>query len=374
MSEKPIYFDYQATTPIDPRVFEAMKPYYLEHFANPHSTEHAMGQTAAAAVKVARQQVAKLINALPEEVIFTSGATESNNHVIASTLIANKTAKKTILISEIEHKSVSEPAYFYADLLGYQVKIIPVDPTGRIELEAYKELLDDSVLLVSIMTVNNEIGTLQDIKLLSKLAHESGALFHTDAAQATTNQFIDVEDWDVDFMSLSAHKMYGPKGIGALFIHTALISDFPPFLHGGGQQDGLRSGTLPVPLCVGFGKAAEIMKNELRESIKKTLKLRKKLIGLLQSKSKIIINGSLQNNNPGCLNISIEAKGAVEGIEKIKYELAISSSSACSSNRSNKNSKNHTTKKQKEMATLRIGLGKDSRVNELELFAEKLNY
>lgn len=366
MSEKPIYFDYQATTPIDPRVFEAMKPYYLEHFANPHSTEHAMGQTAAAAVKVARQQVAKLINALPEEVIFTSGATESNNHVIASTLIANKTAKRTILISDIEHKSVSEPAYFYADLLGYQVKTIPVDPTGRIELEAYKELLDDSVLLVSIMTVNNEIGTLQDIKLLSKLAHESGALFHTDAAQATTNQFIDVEDWDVDFMSISAHKMYGPKGIGALFIHTALISDFPPLLHGGGQQDGLRSGTLPVPLCVGFGEASRIIKIEIQNDINSYNNKRNILIAMLTEKNiDFNIKGNHEHNHPGCTYLSIPGLDLNALLNSTSPIISISTKSACSSEK-----KGAT---QKGESAIRVAFGKSTSNEEIDILVNTIH-
>ncbi|SFB87023.1 cysteine desulfurase [Marinospirillum celere] len=373
---EPIYFDYQATTPVDPRVFEAMKPYYKEEFGNPHSDEHSLGWNAAKAVTRAKEQVASLINALPEEVLFTSGATESNNHVFAATMMANKTDRRTILISSIEHKSVSEPAFFYAELLGYKIVELPVHPTGLIDMECYKKLLDEDVLLVSIMAVNNEVGTVQDIPALSNLAHEQGVLFHTDAAQATTNQLIDVLAWDVDFMSFSAHKMYGPKGIGALFIHTALLSSLPPLLHGGGQQNGLRAGTLPTPLCVGFGEAARIIAREIETDIIKYNNARKALInGLIKNKIKFKVNGNSSNTHPGNLSITILGFNASELVNAMQPYFCLSTSSACNSGT---NSSNSTTLQriglsEDEIAcTLRISFGKETNIKQINFLTKIL--
>ena len=268
-----IYLDYQATTPVDPRVKEEMAA-YDDVFANPHSVGHFLGQQAAMAVDSAKADVESYIGAAMDEVIFTSGATEANNQAIASVLFANKTTRTKILVGALEHKCIKNAATYFATYLGYSVEEVPVLPSGLIDLEAYKNMLSEDVLLVCIMAVNNEIGTIQDIKQLSELAHEYGALFHCDAAQAPEATNIDVRDWDVDMLSLSAHKAYGPKGIGALYIKNSLQVQLPPLIHGGGQQFGLRSGTMPTGLCVGFAKALTISKEELAQTRQRLLSLK----------------------------------------------------------------------------------------------------
>lgn len=327
-----IYLDYQASTPIDPRVTEAMQHADKRSFANPHSVQHLLGQQSADAVDKARATIEQLIGAKPEEVIFTSGATEANNQAIATVLFGNTSSRKTILISEVEHKCVKNAAFFYAAKLGAAVKEVPVLTSGQIDVDAYQSLLTDDVLLVSIMAVNNEIGSIQDIPTLARMAHEHGALFHCDAAQAPEAIDIDVDAWQVDMLSLSAHKVYGPKGVGALFMKNSLQAKLPPFIHGGGQQAGMRSGTLPTNLCVGLAEALRLSSLEAETSRPRLAALRQRFIsGLLAQGVRFTLNGSEENRHPGNANLCFADVDATALLESIQQQLCASTGSACNS-------------------------------------------
>ena len=327
-----IYLDYQATTPIEPRVVSAMAPYNHEIFANPHSTAHVLGQQSAAAVEAARSTIENCINASSEEVIFTSGATESNNQAIASVIFGNTTDRRDILISEIEHKCIKNAAHFYAAKLGYKVKEIPVHSSGLIDVDAYQSLLSEQTLLVCIMAVNNEIGTIQDVKTFAEMAHQSGALFHCDAAQAPEAIDIDVKDWNVDMLSLSAHKVYGPKGIGALYIKNDLQAELPPFIQGGGQQFGMRSGTLATPLCVGFAEAMRITKQEAKSNREKLSHLKRFFLQQLEETNiPFKLNGTQTQYHPGNINVQFIGCDANKLLEKLQPHVCASTGSACNS-------------------------------------------
>ncbi|MBM3578847.1 MAG: cysteine desulfurase [Alphaproteobacteria bacterium] len=327
---EPIYLDYQATTPADPRVIEAMSSYWGIEFGNPHSTKHAFGWRADDAVQQARRSIANMISADADEIVFTSGATEANNLAILGLLAYAKIAKARVVISAIEHKCVIQAAR-HLSRLGYEVVHAPVRPSGHVDIDALEALVDDKTALVSIMAVNNEIGTIQPIEEVSRLCQRTGAVFHSDAAQAITASKIDVHRLGVDMMSLSSHKLYGPKGIGALYVSRALRDRLHPIIHGGGQEGGLRSGTLPVPLCVGFGNAADIMQDRLfvdRASLKKNREvfLQTLRAGIRDFK----INGGEQGH-PGNLNIRIPGIDAEILTMNLQPRLAISTGAACSS-------------------------------------------
>jgi cysteine desulfurase len=328
-----IYLDYQATTPVDPFVKAAMDPFYMDAFANPHSTAHILGQQSADAVEQARSLIEQTIGAKSEEVIFTSGATESNNQAIATVIQSNTTARNKILVSAIEHKCIKNAGYYFASLNKYQYIEIPVLANGEIDQQAYRDLLDDQVLLVCIMSVNNEIGTVQDIKLLAEQAHDVGALFHCDAAQAPQAVDIDVVEWGVDMLSLSAHKVYGPKGIGALYIKNRLQATLPPFIHGGGQQFGMRSGTLAPALCVGFAKAMALMSEDTQGSRAELAGLRSYFIEQLNKANiEFVINGNPEHIHPGNLNLQFAADiDATQLINDMQPFVCASTGSACNS-------------------------------------------
>ncbi len=326
-----IYLDYQATTPLEPEVREAMAIYSEDLFANPHSA-HFLGRQSAKAAEMARNKVESAIGASAEEVIFTSGATEANNQAIATVLFANTTQRKTILISAIEHKCIKNAAYFFAHKLGYQVNEIPVDSTGLVDIDAYQSMLNEQVLFVSIMAVNNEIGVVQPVQKLAELAHEVGAIFHCDAAQAPEAIDIDVKQWNVDMLSLSAHKVYGPKGIGALYIKNSLQASLPPFIHGGGQQFGLRSGTLPTGLSVGFAKAMELCREGAVHNRTWLAAMKQRFLkGLKQKNIDFNINGTADNSHPGCLNIRFANVNATNLLAAMQPEICASTGSACNS-------------------------------------------
>lgn len=326
-----IYLDYQATTPTDPRVLQAMLPYFSDIYANPHSS-HAMSYEPISAIKHAQTHLAQLIGAFPEEIFFTSGATEANNQTIATVLFANYSKKNKILISSIEHKCVKEAAYFYAHKLGFIVEEIPVDKFGFIDQEKYNAALTEDVLLVSIMAVNNEIGVIQDVKALAQAAHRVGALFHCDAAQALDSMRIDVFDLEVDFLSFSGHKIYGPKGIGVLFIASHLHQKLTPLIHGGGQQSGLRAGTLPTPLCVGMGEAAKITALEFNKNHEKLLKLKSMFLNELNINNiNYVINGDINQRHPGNLNLQFPGYNAESLLNSLQPYLCASTGSACNS-------------------------------------------
>jgi cysteine desulfurase len=326
-----IYLDYQATTPLEPEVRQAMAIYSDDLFANPHSA-HFLGRQSAQAAEMARSTVESCIGASAEEIIFTSGATESNNQAIASVLFANTTKRNKILISSIEHKCIKNAAYFFGHKLGYQVSEIPVDSTGLVDINAYQSMLNDQVLFVSIMAVNNEIGIIQPIQKLAELAHDVGAIFHCDAAQAPEAMDIDVKQWNVDMLSLSAHKVYGPKGIGALYIKNSLQASLPPFIHGGGQQFGQRSGTLPTGLSVGFAKAMELSREGAEHNRTWLTSMRQRFLeGLRDKHIDFTINGTTDNTHPGCLNIRFADVDATNLLAAMQPEICASTGSACNS-------------------------------------------
>lgn len=328
-----IYLDYQATTPVAPEVLASMSACDEQLFANPHSA-HFLGQQAAQAVETARGKVGDFIGATAEEIIFTSGATEANNQAISSVLFANTGTgqRNKILISEIEHKCIKNAAYFFAHKLGYQVGEIPVDSDGLIDMQAYQSMLSEQVLLVSIMAVNNEIGVIQPIRQLAELAHAVGALFHCDAAQAPEAMDIDVTELQVDMLSLSAHKVYGPKGIGALYIKNNLQAVLPPLIHGGGQQFGLRSGTLPTGLAVGFSTALDICKEDAQRNRAWLAEMKHYFIeGLIQRRIDFNINGKAESSHPGCVNVEFVNADATALLASIQPEVCASTGSACNS-------------------------------------------
>ncbi len=328
---RPIYMDNQATTPVDPRVLEAMLPYFGELFGNAASRNHRFGWEAEDAVSKAREQVAALINASPKEIIFTSGATESDNLALKG--VAEMYAEKGnhIITSVTEHKAIIDSAK-HLEKQGVRVTYLPVEKNGLINLDDLKAAITDQTILISIMTVNNEVGVVQDIRAIGQIAREAGVLFHTDAVQAAGKIPFDVQEMNVDIASLSAHKMYGPKGVGAIYVRRrnprVLLS---PMMDGGGHERGMRSGTLNVPGIVGFGKAAEIAKAELETESARIFQLRERLRTKLEENlDELYINGDLERRIPGNINISfayVEGESLLMGID----DVAVSSGSACTS-------------------------------------------
>lgn len=327
---KSIYLDYQATTPCDPRVVAKMMPYFTEYFGNPHSRSHSHGWIAEEAVEHARSQIANIINADPREVIFTSGATESNNLAIKGVSYFNQGKKNHIITCVTEHKCILDSCR-HLEQEGFDVTYLPVQTNGIIDLNLLRQAIKPSTVLVSIMAVNNEIGVIQPLAEIGKICRENGIYFHTDAAQAIGKITIDVEAMNIDLLSISGHKIYGPKGIGALYVRRKPRIRLEPLINGGGQERGMRSGTLPTPLCVGLGEACAIAQNEMAEETQRIQTLSDKLYkGLTQSLSDIYLNGDRHQRIPGNLNISfayVEGEGLLMGLRNI----SVSSGSACTS-------------------------------------------
>lgn len=322
----PIYLDYQATTPLDPDVRAAMLPFLEERFGNPHS-EHALGWEAAAAVEDARRAVAGLMGAAPGEIILTAGATEANNLSLMGA--AKRTERRHILVSAIEHKCVLMPAAALSEQ-GFEVEMIPVNPDGIIDLEHLAQLIRPDTALVSAMAANNEIGTLQPLAEIGALCAEVGALFHSDAAQLVGKQPLDVLALGIDLLSLSAHKFYGPKGIGALYIAGGARSQIAPIMHGGGQQDGMRAGTLAPMLCAGLAVAAEKALAEQTADEMHSRSLKARLLNRLrEGLPELQVNGSEADSLSGCLNIRIPGIDAHGLLMMLQAELAASVGSAC---------------------------------------------
>jgi len=328
---RPIYLDNQATTPCDPRVLEAMLPWFTERFGNPHSSEHAMGQEAEHAVEEARAAIAELIGAEAREIVLTSGATESNNIAIkgAARFAAGQGGmRRRIITVATEHKCVLESV---ADLAveGFEPVILPVQADGLLDSAMLKDALVTPTLLVSVMAVNNETGVMQDLPALAALAHEAGALFHTDAAQAAGKVPVDVRD-GIDLLSLSGHKLYGPKGMGALYVRRRPRVRLAPLFSGGGQERGLRSGTLPTPLIVGLGVACRLAATEMAAEAARLTGLRNRLLaGLRATMPGLRLNGDLQRRIPGNLNLTFPRPAAA--MMRAAPDLCISTGSACSS-------------------------------------------
>jgi cysteine desulfurase len=326
-----IYLDYHATTPCDPRVVQAMIPYFSNEFGNPSSTSHRAGHIVANAVDRARQQVADLIQGRPNEIIFTSGATESNNLAILGVARGTTSARRRIVTTAIEHKAVLQPCIELRQQ-GFDVVILPVDSTGKLDIEVAREAISEETLLVSIQAANNEIGTLQDIAALADLAHERGAILHTDAAQAVGKIPVDVNEWDVDLLSISAHKLYGPKGVGALYVHGgAYAQPIHPLFFGGGQQHELRPGTLNVPGIIGLGEACQICAEVMPEESMHVAYLRDLLESLLLTAlPELQRNGALDCRLPGNSSLTfldVDAETLIANVPR----LALSTGSACMS-------------------------------------------
>ncbi len=330
---RPVYLDNQATTPCDPRVLAAMLPWFTERFGNPHSAEHAMGRQAEAAVETARAQVAGLIGAEPREVVFTSGATEANNIAIKGAARHAREmgdARRRVVGVATEHKCVLEAL---ADLgrEGFEPVLLPVRPDGLLDPAALERALAVPTLLISVMAVNNETGVVQDVAALAAIARAGGALFHTDAAQAAGKVALDVGGMGIDLLSLSAHKVYGPKGVGALYVRRRPRVRLTPLFSGGGQERGLRSGTLPTPLVVGMGLACELAGREMAADTARIAGLRDRLATRLrQAVPGIALNGSAVARVAGNLNLTFPAARAAELMRR-SPELCVSTGSACSS-------------------------------------------
>jgi cysteine desulfurase len=328
---RPIYLDYPATTPCDPRVVQAMLPYFTEEFGNPSSSLHALGRGAARVIDEAREQVASLIGGRPRGVVFTSGATEANNLAILGLAREPAASRRRIVTTPIEHKSVLEPLHFLARQ-GYEIAMLPVDRTGAVSLKAANDLIDERTLLVSVQAANNEIGTIQPIAAIARIAHAHGALVHCDAAQAVGKIPIDVERWSIDFLSLSAHKLYGPKGTGALYIaqHGRSVR-VSPIILGGGQEGGIRSGTHNVPGIVGLGAACVICTAERDVEAERVGGLRDRFEAqLIRHLPGIRINGDLLHRLPGNTSVTfpgVEADALILNLP----DLALSMGSACNS-------------------------------------------
>jgi len=327
----PIYMDYHATTPVDPRVVEAMMPFFTQHFGNPASRNHAFGWEAEEAVDLARKQVADLIGATAKEVIFTSGATEANNLAIKGVAEMYREKGNHIITCVTEHKAVIDTCK-KLEKQGARVTYLPVQKDGRIDLGQLREAITDKTVLITIMTANNEIGVLQPVAEIGALAKEKGVLFHTDAVQAAGKVPFDVNAMKADLVSVSAHKMYGPKGVGALYVRRrnprVLLAEQ---INGGGHERGMRSGTLNVTGIVGFGKAAALAKAEMATESERLRALRDKLNAALhQNLDEIYVNGSMEHRLPHSLNISfayVEGESLLMGIN----DVAVSSGSACTS-------------------------------------------
>jgi cysteine desulfurase len=327
----PIYMDNHATTPLDPRVLEAMLPYFMEKFGNAASRNHPFGWAAEEGVETAREQIAKLVGATPKEIIFTSGATESNNLAIKGVAEMYREKGNHIITEVTEHKAVLDTCK-RLEKNGYRVTYLPVQKNGLIDLEDLKRAIDDKTILVTIMAANNEIGVLQPIAEIGKICRERGVLFHTDAVQAVGKVPIDVNKQNIDLMSITAHKLYGPKGVGALYVRRKNPRvQVSAIIDGGGHERGMRSGTLNVPGIVGLGKACAIAHEEMQQESARLAGLRDRLKDSIMSRlDETYINGSEEHRLPGNLNISfayVEGESLLMGIN----DIAVSSGSACTS-------------------------------------------
>ena len=371
---RPIYLDNQATTPCDPRVVDAMLPWFTERFGNPHSAEHGMGQEAGAAVDAARAAVAALLGADAREIVLTSGATEANNLAIkgaARHAAAMGDPRRRVITVATEHKCVLESV---ADLAheGFDPVVLPVGSDGLLDPDALAEALSVPTLLVSVMVVNNETGVVQDIAAIAGMAHAAGALFHTDAAQAVGKLPIDVAGMGIDLLSLSGHKLYGPKGIGALYVRRRPRVRLQPLFSGGGQERGLRSGTVPTPLAVGLGEACRLAGLEMAEEGVRLAGLRDRLLAGLRGRVETRMNGSVARRIPGNLNLVFPVP-ALELMRAIP-ELCVSTGSACSSAAVEPSYVLRAMGLDDAAAarTLRIGLGRFTSAADVDFAAERL--
>ncbi|HXS51716.1 MAG TPA: IscS subfamily cysteine desulfurase [Usitatibacter sp.] len=329
MNRKPIYLDNSATTPVDPRVAEKMIPWLTERFGNPASRSHAFGWDAEEAVENARAEVAKLVNCDPKEIIWTSGATESDNLALKGAAHFYKTKGKHLITMKTEHKAVLDPMR-ELEREGFEVTYLDPEPNGLLDLGKFQAALRPDTIVVSVMLVNNEIGVIQPIDEIGEICRAKGIVFHVDAAQATGKVAIDLEKLKVDLMSFSAHKTYGPKGIGALYVRRRPRVRLEPQMHGGGHERGLRSGTLPTHQIVGMGEAYRLARLEMATDNERIRMLRDRLLAGVSEMEEVYVNGDLEHRVPHNLNVSfnfVEGESLIMGVK----ELAVSSGSACTS-------------------------------------------
>lgn len=372
LSKRPIYLDSNATTPVDPRVIDAMLPFFTDYFGNPSSRTHAYGWEAEAGVRKARETIATAINATPEEIIFTSGATEANNLAIKGIAESYMQAGKHIITAQTEHSAVLDPCR-YLQSLGFDVTFLPVNADGLIDLSTLENALRADTILVSVMAANNEIGVLQPLREVGEICKRRGVLFHTDAAQALGKVALDVQDMNISLMSMTAHKLYGPKGIGALYVRRRDPRvQISPQLHGGGQERGVRSGTLYTPQIVGFGEAVKIAIEEMDAETKRVRELRDRLSDSLLSLPGVHLNGHPTQRLPNNLNVSIEGININNLLSSIRHEVALSSGSACSSDSLQPSHVIKALGRSDELAraTLRFGIGRKTTVEEIDSVSE----
>ena len=366
---RPVYLDNQATTPCDPRVVAAMLPWFTERFGNPHSAEHAMGQEAEQAIEHARAQIAALIGADPREVVLTSGATEANNIAIkGAARFYGAGPRRRVITAATEHKCVLESVRDLA-AEGFEPVILPVRPDGLLDPAVLTDALTVPTLLVSIMAVNNETGVIQDLPTLAALARDAGALFHTDAAQAAGKIPIDVTG--IDLLSLSGHKLYGPKGVGALYVRRRPRVRLSPLFSGGGQERGLRAGTLPTPLVVGFGEACRLALLEMTEEAARLTSLRDRLLAGLRVPA--TLNGDVVHRVPGNLNLTLP--WCALDVLRTQPDLCVSTGSACSSAAIEPSTVLTAMGLAPEQAarTLRVGLGRFTSAADVDFAADALS-
>jgi cysteine desulfurase len=369
----PIYLDYQATTPVDPRVMDKMIPYFTEKFGNPHSRSHQYGWEAEEAVDDARGKVAKLIGASAKEVIFTSGATESNNLAIKGVARFNKLQKNHIITLVTEHKCVLDSCR-HLQQEGFDVTYLGVGKTGLVDLSELEAAITDKTCLISIMAVNNEIGTIQPLKEIGAICRKKNVYFHCDAAQAFGKIPLDVEEMNIDLLSISAHKIYGPKGVGALYVRKKPRVRIEALINGGGQERGMRSGTLPTPLIVGLGEAAKIASIEMKSEYEKIKYLSDRFYhNLTKELSDIYLNGDEVKRYPGNLNLSFAYVEGESMIMAIK-ELAVSSGSACTSSSLEPSYVLRALGVDEDMAhsSIRFGIGRFTSEEEIDFASVKI--
>lgn len=330
ISGRPLYLDMQATSPVDPRVLDAMLPFYLHRYGNPHSRTHLYGWESDLAVESARARVAALVGASPKELVFTSGATESNNISVKGVMHFYRDKKRHVITTQTEHKCVLDSCR-HLQQEGFDVTYLPVGSDGIIDLDRLRSAIRPDTGLVSVMAVNNEIGVIQPMEEIGRICKEFGVPFHTDAAQALGKIPIDVDKWNVSLMSLSGHKIYAPKGIGALYMRRRPRIRVEPQMNGGGQERGIRSGTVPTPLVVGMGAACELAMKEMEYDHRRISALQERLLNGIRGKiDGVVVNGSMERRYTGNLNLSfayVEGESLLMGLK----EVAVSSGSACTS-------------------------------------------
>ncbi|XP_014860507.1 PREDICTED: cysteine desulfurase, mitochondrial [Poecilia mexicana] len=369
---RPLYMDFQATTPMDPRVLDAMLPYQVNYYGNPHSRTHAYGWESETAMETARKQVADLIGADPREIIFTSGATESNNMAIKGVTRFYQAKKRHVITTQTEHKCVLDSCRIL-EAEGFEVTYLPVQTNGLLDLQLLESSIRPETSLVSVMTVNNEIGVKQPIEEIGQICRSKGVFLHTDAAQAVGKIPISVSDWKVDLMSISGHKIYGPKGVGALYVRRRPRVRLEPLQSGGGQERGLRSGTVPTPLAVGLGAACSISQKEMEYDHQRVSMLANRLVQKIMSEiPDVVMNGDPEQRYPGCINLSF-AYVEGESLLMALKDVALSSGSACTSASLEPSYVLRAIGADEDLAhsSIRFGIGRFTTEQEVDYTAEK---